>query len=242
MDDDIEVLFDEHPIRVVREDGVVRLEAECDENVYSVYDESNLFSGGYWDYISVLAYLAGEVSDVFVAGLGGGTVVRQLTALFNPRIDVAEVDERMMVIARDFFALKEDARLSFHVAGAARFLVSVKKFYDVIVVDAFVGDMIPGDINSGGFFMDCAGHLNPDGILIVNSIVDEKHVKEAELLSGNIKSCFTSSFTAGYDDNLIYFAFKKSADSRQVKRKLNGKVDGRLKETRDRILKNLKKI
>ncbi|GEM_PF-1320747 len=71
-----EVLFEEDNIRVVRRNGVVKLEVDGDDNSYSVYDENRLFMGGYWDYTTALAYLAGNVSEVLLVGFGGGTIVR----------------------------------------------------------------------------------------------------------------------------------------------------------------------
>jgi spermidine synthase len=235
-----EVLFEEGLLRVVRRDGVVRLEYGGEENVYSVYDEKKLFCGGYWDYVSCLIYLAGEVSDVLLVGLGGGTIVRQLLELFSPRIDVVEVDARMPALAERFFGLKANAKVAVFGGDAASYLAESGRRYDVIVLDAFVGDRMPEGVNSMEFFALCAAHLRDGGILIVNSVRDEQHRDETETLIKNIRENFASSYTTAYSDNVIYAAFKRHVTAHQVTETLGRIIDARLAPTRDKILDNLK--
>lgn len=234
-----EVLYEEDAIRVVWEDGVVKLEYGGEENVYSVYDEKKLFCGGYWDYVSCLTYLAEEVSDVLLVGLGGGTFVRQLLELYEPRIDAFEVDARMPALAERFFGLKPHPKLSVFGGDVASYLADAGRRYDVIVLDAFVGDRMPEGVNSGGFFALCAAHLREDSVFIVNSVCDEQHREEAAALVRNVRENFSSSYTTSYSENILYAAFKRHVSAAQVKETLERRVDARLASTRDRIIETL---
>jgi len=223
----------------VRRDGVVKLEYGGEENVYSVYDERRLFCGGYWDYVSCLAYLAGEVSDVLLVGLGGGTIVRQLLELYEPRIDVVEVDARMPALAERFFGLKSHQKVAVFTRDAASYLAESGRLYDVIVLDAFVGDRMPEAMNSRGFFASCAAHLREGGILIVNSVSDEQHRDETEALVRNVRENFGSSYTTAYSENILYAAFKRQVTASEVTGTLRRRVDARLAPTRDKIIGTL---
>jgi len=234
-----EVLFEEGVLRVVRRDGIVKLEYGGEENIYSVYDERRLFYGGYWDYISCLAYLAEEVSDVLLVGLGGGTIVRQLLELYEPRIEAFEVDGRMLALAERFFGLKAHPKLAVFGGDVASYLAESSRLYDVIVLDAFVGDRMPEAMNSWGFFATCAAHLREGGVLIVNSVSDDQHRDETEALVGNVRENFSSSYTTAYSENILYAAFKTQVTASEVMETLRRRVDARLASTRDKIIDTL---
>jgi len=163
-----EVLFEDGNIRVVRCGGLTELEIGGPDTVYSSHDPDNLFPQGYWNILCVLSYLAGEVDDVLMVGLGGGTVVRQFKELHNPRIEVVEVDERMIDIAKKFFGFREHENVKVHVGRGEYYIKSTTKKYDIILFDVFDGDLLPEEFTGEELYRIASERLSFDGVLLVN--------------------------------------------------------------------------
>lgn len=110
---------------------------------------------------------------VLILGLGGGSLARFFLSEF-PECEVTAVELRRQVVevARQFFHLPEDGRLSLHVADADAYVYSeresVASRYDLLLVDTYdhIG-MVP-HINAASFFANAKSLLSPQGVLAIN--------------------------------------------------------------------------
>jgi spermidine synthase len=110
---------------------------------------------------------------ILIAGLGGGSLARAFRAMLpGVRVDVVEVDEAVVEVARDYFdfaaggevrVIVQDARV--YVKRAAR---SGQK-YDLIVLNAFDSEYIPEHLMTREFLEECKTILVPDGVLVANT-------------------------------------------------------------------------
>ena len=81
---------------------------------------------------------------VLVIGLGGGSIPTALSELFPAAmIDVVEIDEAVVRVARQYFNFTESAHLKVKVSDARVFIkraLLLDRTYDLIILDAFTGD------------------------------------------------------------------------------------------------------
>lgn len=117
--------------------------------------------------------LNSQPKRILVAGLGGGTIPTVMHELFaDAHIDVLEVDDAVLRVARDFFDFREDERLVAHVVDARVFIKRAALrgvSYDYIVLDAFSGEYIPEHMLTREFLEEVRQILTPDGVVVANT-------------------------------------------------------------------------
>lgn len=115
-----------------------------------------------------------EPRTALFLGLGGGSLT-QACLRFLPlhQIQVIELRQEVVRLAREFFGLSDDPRLAIRVADAIQCLPECRPV-DLLFVDMYT-DKGPG---TGHFALDflatCRRKLNPGGWLIVNQWADKQ--------------------------------------------------------------------
>jgi len=114
-----------------------------------------------------------EPRRAMMIGLGGGTISNVLTELYpNLTIDLVEIDEAVVKVAREYFDFRESAQTNVIVQDGRVFTRRAKmqgKQYDLIILDAYTGDYIPEHLMTREFLQDVHDLLTPDGIVIANT-------------------------------------------------------------------------
>lgn len=110
---------------------------------------------------------------VLIIGLGGGSIPLTLAEMYpDAIIDVVEIDEAVVKVARRFFNFEETDKLRVHVADARVFTKRValrKQKYDLIILDAFTGDYIPEHLMTKEYLEETKAVLSDPGVLIANT-------------------------------------------------------------------------
>lgn len=166
-------------VRVERADDATRLclNEGLDSYHSLTIDGDVMTRGAYYDSLSLMA--AGPLTStpsprVLVLGFAGGTVARQMLALFGDgrdlRIDGVELDPVVADLAAPYFDLAVDARVTvFDDVDARSVLDRTSERYDVIVVDAYAHQIhIPFQLCSREFFASVRAHLAPNGLFLAN--------------------------------------------------------------------------
>jgi len=120
----------------------------------------------YVDYLTSVASILPQGSDVLLLGMGGGTVANQLQTILGLNVDAVELDERMVRIAKRYFALTNNVRVI--IDDARHYIESTEKTYDLILFDVFKGEVPPAHVLSVECFEKARSLLNPGGFIIVN--------------------------------------------------------------------------
>lgn len=118
-----------------------------------------------------------------VLGLGGGSVPKFLLRQF-PKCLVDAVDKRAKIIdvAREYFALPQDARLRVHLQDGLVFLSETKpKQYDIIFVDLHDSAGMAPVVRRTEFFPACMRALKPQGIVALNMWYGYRETEEREV-------------------------------------------------------------
>jgi spermidine synthase len=111
--------------------------------------------------------------SILLIGLGGGSLVHfLLQACPDSSVDVVEVSEEVISLARDYFYLpRENDRFRvFHAAGQdfIQQMAEIDRHYDLILIDAF-DESGPASILTGREFLSgCRGRLTSDGVFAMN--------------------------------------------------------------------------
>ena len=119
-----------------------------------------------------------EPRHAMMIGLGGGTISNVLTELYPKlTIDLIEIDEAVVRVARDYFDFRESANTNVFIQDGRVFTRRAKiqgKKYDLVILDAYTGDYIPEHLMTQEFLQDVHDLLTPDGIVVANTFAISK--------------------------------------------------------------------
>lgn len=112
------------------------------------------------------------VKRALCVGAGSfGIPIRLSQAYPDARVDVAEIDPRVIHVGFQFFDLGQHPNVKAIATDGRVFLTQTNERYDVIYVDAYHGvRYIPPHLATAEFFKLCREHLTPNGVLMMNII------------------------------------------------------------------------
>lgn len=113
------------------------------------------------------------MTNVLMIGLGGGSTQRAYQHYYPQiNVDTAEIDPKVVEIAKKYFHVQESPTLKIHVSDGRVFVKRSQKKYDAIILDAYVknryGSFIPFHLVTKEFFELARDHLTEDGVLAYN--------------------------------------------------------------------------
>jgi spermidine synthase len=105
--------------------------------------------------------------------LGGGSIPLTFSDLFpSAQIDVVEIDEAVVRVAKEFFFFEETDNMRVFVDDGRPFIKRAGirgQRYDYIVLDAFSGDYIPEHMLTREFLEEVKSIMSPDSVLVANT-------------------------------------------------------------------------
>ncbi len=149
-----------------------------------------------------------EPREILMIGLGGGSLAKFAHRnLGGVRTRVVELDARIVAVARSLFHLPpDDARLAVETGDGAEALSP--ECADVLLVDGFDDESLPGALVSQAFFDAAWGALADPGVLAMNLMSDDPQLdrvlRRMEAAFGGAVVCMP----ALSDPNVIAFALK----------------------------------
>lgn len=121
-----------------------------------------------------------EPNSVLVLGLGGGVIPRELRYYYPEAvIDVVEIDEAILPLAKQYFAFAEDEKMKVFIDDGRMFIKKQLRGphppqYDLIILDAFNGDYIPFHLMTREFLEEVRRALSPRGVVAANVFFDNQ--------------------------------------------------------------------
>jgi predicted O-methyltransferase YrrM len=152
--------------------------------------------------------------DYLVLGVAGGHVVSALHAV-DPSysITAVDIDPATLEVAKDVFGVPSDPHIRLIAEDARVFLRRETKKYDYIMVDAFSGEQPPAHCVTQEFFELVRAHLNPNGVMFVNTNMKEMPLSASlepvafSALHHIESSIFHAGFSSIFDNDLFYCGF-----------------------------------
>jgi spermidine synthase len=118
---------------------------------------------------------------IAMLGLGGGSLAKFCyRELADARIDVVEINPRVVALREAFHIPADDDRFHVHLDDGAGFIRRSPGCFDVLLVDAYTRDGIPAQLASSQFYDSCRDSLRGEGILVSNLYCRDadRHVDE----------------------------------------------------------------
>ena len=188
-------------LQVKEDDREVILSTNVLFGVQSLLMKEESLTGMYYDYAMAAPLMAGfqrdEGADVLILGMGSGTYATQCSRYFgeNIRSVGVEIDDRIIDLSREYFALPESVEV--YAYDGRAFLNADDSLYDVIMVDAYQDITIPFQMASSEFFTMVKEHLRPGGVMVVNmNMRGREEGSINEYLQDTIASVFGYVYTA----------------------------------------------
>jgi len=110
---------------------------------------------------------APEAQDILCIGMGVGIVPMQF-AREGARVDVVEINPAAVPLAERYFDF-EPARVRLTLGDGRQFVTMTTNRYDVIVLDAFLGESPPSHLMTREAFAAMRRCLKPGGVLVMNA-------------------------------------------------------------------------
>jgi len=105
---------------------------------------------------------------LLMVGLGGAAVTNFLSDWFpNLKIDVVEIDKKVIEVSKKYFFLQESSRYRIFEEDGRVFIQKRKgqELYDWIILDAFKSGSIPYHLKTHEFYKEIRAILEPNGIV-----------------------------------------------------------------------------
>lgn len=110
---------------------------------------------------------------ILIVGLGGGILPRTLAELLpDATIDVAEIDEAVVEVARRWFLFAPSERVKISVQDGRVYVKRALRAgarYDLVFLDAYDHEYIPEHMLTREFLSEVRGLLAPGGTLVANT-------------------------------------------------------------------------
>jgi predicted membrane-bound spermidine synthase len=103
-------------------------------------------------------------SKALLIGLGGGTVARQMEQA-GVAYDAVEIDGRLPELAQEFFGLKGTGGI--YIDDGRHFINTARSKYDLIIIDALLGENVPSHLLSLECFNRLKELLQPGGKIFI---------------------------------------------------------------------------
>lgn len=107
---------------------------------------------------------------ILFVGLGGGAMPRYVRWLLpRARIQVVELEPRVVEVAREWFGFRTDSLLTVHVADGRDVIQEAEPgSWDLVILDAFSGGEIPPSLTTLEFLEAVRRSLAPQGVAVGN--------------------------------------------------------------------------
>lgn len=120
----------------------------------------------------------GEVNNFLLLGLGGGGILDVANKKWSGvKMTAVEIDPVMIMISRKYFHLDKLSSLDVVNMNAVSWVekkVAEKlkgpALYDGILVDCYIGDELPGELESDKFIFNLSKLVDPQGTIVFNRI------------------------------------------------------------------------
>lgn len=114
--------------------------------------------------------------DVLILGFGLGSIPRMLENNFNKDYNYTgvEIDESVIYLASKYGIDSLKSSIQIIESDASDFLAVNTQKFDLIIMDVFIDDKIPRNMQNESYLDLISSHLNTDGLIMYNRLAANK--------------------------------------------------------------------
>jgi spermidine synthase len=137
-------------------------------------------------YVHALYHLALQTKpkSALMIGCAGGTLATMLSRA-GVRMTVVDIDKAAFVLAKKHFGLPRDVKCV--TADGLKYMRRTKAKFDVVIMDAFVGEAIPPQFTDDAFCQIAKKCVARAGTLFMNVCLDGRNDRTADDLASRLK-------------------------------------------------------
>ncbi|MBU1327418.1 methyltransferase domain-containing protein [Patescibacteria group bacterium] len=148
--------------------------------------------------------------SILVLGVAGGTVIHLLRDAYPlASIVGVDIDRTMLDVGRQYFGLSSLSGLRMVEADAKVFLHSEagkRRHYDMVIVDLFIGRIIPSFVTESSFIDGLARVVFPHGTVIINYLREGPYQQKSENLCKKLETLFSRVHSTAFSNNRFFLA------------------------------------
>jgi spermidine synthase len=154
-----------------------------------------------------------QPSRIYMAGLGGGRLPLLLHHyLPNTHIDCTDIDPAIVTIAKAFFVILPDERLTIAIEDGRKWLEANATLYEIILLDVFLDKgYSPYRMTTVEFFQLCRSRLAPGGVVSINLLPGDPFIGAKARTLGEVFPYLYTFPDPG--ENIILFASMERLDA-----------------------------
>ena len=124
-----------------------------------------------------------KMQEILVLGVAGGSVIHTLIdeANFRGNITGVEIDPQVIDVARKFFSLDEIQNFEVVIDDAAEFVKTTTKRFNLIIIDIFNDQEMPGFLFEQPFIDNVTLLLEPGGFILFNTMPMDRSQQERNI-------------------------------------------------------------
>ena len=155
-----------------------------------------------------------RVKNALIIGLGCGDCAFSLERHYpGAKIMGIEIDEKIADLAQCYFNLATLKNLKINITDGVKYVEKISKQkkglkYDLIVMDAYLGEKMSRAFRSEKFFNNLIKILDAHGVVIYNHLFFGKHKKRAGGFIKDLEKSFSKIVLQRQASNLLIFARK----------------------------------
>jgi len=154
-----------------------------------------------------------QVNRALIIGLGCGDCAFEIQAHYRKaKISGVEIDPHVVEMARCYFDLATVRNLNISIADGAKYVRQLAKKkrkgkFDLVIIDAYLGNTMPKGFRSKTFFNQLTKLLNHDGVVIYNHLFYAHYKAEAEKFIKELETKFGKITLIRTGGNLLIFGW-----------------------------------
>lgn len=154
-----------------------------------------------------------QINQALIIGLGCGDCAFEIQKYYpQAQMTGVEIDEQVIEAAQCYFNLATVKNLKIAIADGIKYVdklakqKTIKKF-DLVIVDAFIGDQIPKGFKTKKFLTALTKLLAHNGTVIYNHLFFSKHKEKAAGFIKNLEKVFGKITLMRTRSNLLIFGW-----------------------------------
>ena len=154
--------------------------------------------------------------NILILGLGAGSAAKLISQRWpGVKITGIEIDPEIISLGEKYFGLGEINNLEIITQDAISTVIDQKSstiYFDVILVDLYLGDQVPSETEGDKFLGKINKNLSPGGLVIFNRLYFGKYREKTDKFEEKLKKFFAEIEAKKVKTNKLFLCLNKGTN------------------------------